>query len=60
MSEPLCVERAFTYNVELCNSMSDATAVTSDASVLPCVGSRDIADHQRTIGHLLKSEEDKE
>lgn len=49
----LCV---FTYDVELCNSMSDATAVASDASVLSCVSCSDIADDKRTIGHLEKPE----
>lgn len=49
-----------TYDVELCNAMSDATAVACDASVRSCVGSSDIADDQRTIGHLLKSEKAKD
>lgn len=52
-------EDVFTYDIELCNSMSDATAVASNASVLSCVSSSDIGDEKRTIGHLLKSEKAK-
>lgn len=49
----------FTYDVELRNSVPDATTVASDASVLSRVGSSDIADDERTIRHLLKSEKDR-
>lgn len=50
----------FTYDVELGNSVSDATGVASDASVLSSVGSSDITDDKRTVGHLLKSEKAKD